>query len=102
MPTLKDLRERAHLKQMEVAARVGTTPAKVSSWELGRGLPPTRYLAALAKTLAVSADDLLEAIDESRALAPPPGEDRRRVRRGALASSGHSPPETAKPSSESS
>lgn len=80
MQSLRELREQANLKQMDLAAQVGTTPAKVSSWELGRSLPPTRFLAALARTLGVSADDLLEAISESRAVAPPPGEDRRRRR----------------------
>ena len=65
---------------MDVAAKVGSLPAKVSAWELGRSMPPTRHLAALAQVYSVTADELLKAIDESRALAPGPGEDRRRRR----------------------
>lgn len=83
MATLRELRERAGLRQMDVAARVGSLPAKVSAWELGRTMPPTRHLAALAEVYSITADELLKAIEESRALSPGPGEDRRRRRDAA-------------------
>jgi transcriptional regulator with XRE-family HTH domain len=83
MQTLKELRMAAGLTQMDVAARLGTTPAKVSAWEVGRVVPPTRVLAELAKTLGVDADALLEAID---ATPKYDGTDRRKAqssRRGS-------------------
>ena len=76
MKTLKELRKGAGLTQMDVAVRLGTTPAKVSAWEVGRVVPPTRVLAELAKTLGVDADALLEAIE---ATPQHDGTDRRKA-----------------------
>jgi transcriptional regulator with XRE-family HTH domain len=76
MKTLRDLRVEAGLTQMDVAARLGTTPAKVSAWEVGRVVPPTRVLVELARTLSVDANALLEAI---AATPRHDGTDRRKV-----------------------
>ena len=61
-PTLAELRKRAGLTQMELASRIGTTPAKISGWESRGVTPSTRYLAGLAAALGVSADELLQVL----------------------------------------
>ena len=61
-PTLAELRRRAGLTQMELASKIGTTPAKVSGWESRGVTPSTKYLAGLAAALDVSADELLRVL----------------------------------------
>ena len=60
--TLAELRKRAGLTQMDLASKIGTTPAKVSGWESRGVTPSTKYLAALAAALGVSADELLQVL----------------------------------------
>jgi transcriptional regulator with XRE-family HTH domain len=61
-PTLAELRKRAGLTQMDLASKIGTTPAKVSGWESRGVTPSTKYLVALAAALGVTADELLEVL----------------------------------------
>jgi len=63
--TLAELRKRAGLTQMDLASKIGTTPAKVSGWESRGVTPSTKYLAGLAAALGVSADELLRVLSQS-------------------------------------
>ena len=64
-PTLAELRRRAGLTQMELASKIGTTPAKVSGWESRGVTPSTKYLAGLAAALGISADELLRVLSQN-------------------------------------
>jgi transcriptional regulator with XRE-family HTH domain len=69
--TLAELRKAAGLTQMALAAKIGTTPARVSGWE-GRGVEPSlKYLAPLAGALGVSLEQLVAALEASRPEARP-------------------------------
>ena len=66
MPTLKQLRERALLSQSELAELCGVNPHTISFWERGVSRPLTRYQRKLVEALHCSADDLLQALEETR------------------------------------
>lgn len=58
------LRMKAGLSQKQLAVEVGTSQPVVSMWEAGTREPSLKNLSALAKTLQVSADDLLLAMNK--------------------------------------
>lgn len=61
---IKRLREKAGLKGLELADRLGVKPSVVSAWENDRrGLPETPTLFRLAKALNASIDELLRGVD---------------------------------------
>jgi transcriptional regulator with XRE-family HTH domain len=64
--TLKDLREAKSLTQMEVAVKIGTTPTTVSNWERGAQEPRLAQIQALAKLYGVSADEIIQAVQNSK------------------------------------
>ncbi len=53
-------RKAAKLSQEELAAQLGVSRQAVSKWELGEAVPDTGKLLALARTLHVTADHLLD------------------------------------------
>ena len=55
---IKELREAADMKQIQLAACLGVSQNTVSGWELEISLPKARDLPRLAKVLACSVDDL--------------------------------------------
>ena len=57
---LAELREAKELTQEEVAAAVGVDKTAVSHWENGIARPDISRLPALADTLGVSIDELLD------------------------------------------
>jgi len=57
---LKELRERHHFSQAEIAKILGLTRSSVNAWELGIYVPSTKYVIELAHLFSVSADYLLE------------------------------------------
>lgn len=57
---LKELRERHHFSQAEIAKILGLTRSSVNAWELGISVPSTKYVIELAHLFSVSADYLLE------------------------------------------
>lgn len=57
---LKELRAERRLTQGQLAQRVGVSPGNVGDWETGKSKPGYAALVALARTLEVSADELLE------------------------------------------
>ena len=56
---IKELRERQHITQAELAEQLCVSPKTISKWETGRGLPDISLLEALAKSLHVSVPELL-------------------------------------------
>ena len=59
MKTLKELREAAGLKQLDVAFALRVTPQTVYNWERGTREPKGSHLQQMAKLFGVSADDVL-------------------------------------------
>lgn len=57
---IKELRERNHFSQAELAKILGITRSSVNAWELGISVPSTKYVIELAHLFSVSADYLLE------------------------------------------
>lgn len=58
MKTLKEWREARGLRQLDLAYRVGVTPATIANWESARREPSASYLHMLAKALDVSMDEI--------------------------------------------
>jgi len=70
MKTIRELREEAGLTQLEVAYRLGVTPATVSNWERGIFEPKASQLRAIARLFGVSSDDIeLIESDQGKAAA---------------------------------
>ena len=64
MQTIRELREAAGLTQLELAYRLGVTPATVSLWERRRVEPKASQVRALALLLGVSMDDIVFEVEE--------------------------------------
>lgn len=62
---IKELRERNHLSQAEIAKILGITRSSVNAWELGISVPSTKYVIELAHLFATSSDYLLEIRHEA-------------------------------------
>ena len=56
---IKYLRDKAGLKQIDLAKRLGISRSAVNSWEMSLSLPSIANVMALAKIFHVSADYLL-------------------------------------------
>lgn len=56
---LKELRAERRLTQSQLAQKIGVSPGNVGDWETGKSKPGYAALVALARTLEVSADELL-------------------------------------------
>lgn len=59
---LRLLRERAELRQVEVARRAHIAPGMLSAYERGKQLPPLAVLFRILEALGVSLSDLEAAI----------------------------------------
>ena len=57
--TIKQLREKQHLTQLELAERIGVSSKTVSKWETGKGLPDISLLQPLAQALGISLIELM-------------------------------------------
>ena len=60
---IRRLREKKHLTQEELAARIFVSGKAVSKWELGRGYPDISLLEPLARALDISVIELLSGED---------------------------------------
>lgn len=60
MNAIREAREAAGISQGELAKRIGVTPGAVSQWEQGTTNPSIHRLKAIAQTLGVTVDELLE------------------------------------------
>ncbi len=61
---IKMLRERSNISQGELAKKLDTTRATVSSWEMGINSPNAHFLIELSKFFKISSDYLL-GLDDS-------------------------------------
>lgn len=61
--TIKRLRERKNLTQAQLAQALCVSDKTVSKWETGRGYPDITLLEPIAKTLGISAIELLSGSD---------------------------------------
>lgn len=61
---IKSLREKANLKQLDLANAMQVTPQSVSKWERGENYPDIVGLLKMAKILGVTTDYLLGVADE--------------------------------------
>lgn len=57
--TIKNLREKQHLTQSQLAERLYISDKTISKWETGKGLPDISLLEPLAEVLKVSLPELL-------------------------------------------
>ena len=64
--TIRELRERAGWTQLELANRLGVTPATVYTWERGKFDPRASQLRKLALAFGVSMDDIALPDDAER------------------------------------
>lgn len=64
MKRLKELRTSRHLSQTELARQLGFSQSIISAWELGSSEPSAGALIALSRFFDVSADYLLELVDD--------------------------------------
>lgn len=58
MKTIRELREERGWTQLDLAVRLGVTPATVYNWERGRHEPKVRQLRAIARTFDVCMDHI--------------------------------------------
>lgn len=56
--TIKKLREKMGLTQVDLASKLYISPKTISKWETGKGFPDITLLEALSKTLNVSLTEL--------------------------------------------
>lgn len=64
--SLKELRERVHLRQVDVAKKLDVDQAAVSKWETGETKPSRKYHKKLAKLYGVTVEELFDnGIDHS-------------------------------------
>jgi transcriptional regulator with XRE-family HTH domain len=58
MKTIRELRDRQGWTQLEMANRLGVTPATVYNWERGKYEPTASKLRQIAQLFNVSMDDI--------------------------------------------
>ena len=56
---IKELREKSHLTQAELALKLNVSDKTVSKWETGKGYPDISLLEMIANVLAVSVPELM-------------------------------------------
>ena len=61
--TLKLLRIRANLSQIELAEKLNISQGAVTNWECGKSSPRASLMPALAKALGCTIDDLYRKED---------------------------------------
>jgi transcriptional regulator with XRE-family HTH domain len=69
MKTIRELRERAGLTQLELAMRLGCTPSAVYNWERGRNEPKASQLRLMAQIFGVSMDAIAFEAEEVKSAA---------------------------------
>jgi transcriptional regulator with XRE-family HTH domain len=60
--TLKELRERKNLSQIDLARLIGVSQQVISHYETGRARPSLDVIVKLAKVLGVSIEEIYEAL----------------------------------------
>ncbi len=69
MKTIRELREGRGWTQLELAVKLGVTPATVYNWERGKYEPTASKLRAIAQTFGVSMDDIALVDEPGKAAA---------------------------------
>ena len=70
MRTVRQLREEHQWTQLELANKLGVTPATVYNWERGKYEPKAGQLRALARAFGVSMDEIdFEGADQVKTAA---------------------------------
>ena len=69
MKTIRELREGRGWTQLELANKLGVTPATVYNWERGRYEPSASKLRAIARAFGVSMDDIALVEGQGKAAA---------------------------------
>jgi DNA-binding XRE family transcriptional regulator len=67
MQTIRELREKSGLTQMDLATKLGVTTITVYNWERGRHEPKASQLRDMARVFGVSMDDIDFSRVEGRA-----------------------------------
>lgn len=62
---LHELRQQAHLTQLQLAEAVNVTQSAVSAWEHGKGAPLKKWWPAMTKAMQCTVDELKAAIKET-------------------------------------
>lgn len=62
MNNIKTLREKAGLKQVDLAGKLKIGQSTVAMWETGEAMPRADKLPALAKLLGCTIDDLFKEV----------------------------------------
>ena len=57
--TVKQLRERRNMTQVELGMKIGVSSKTISKWETGKGLPDISLLQPLAQALGISVIELM-------------------------------------------
>ena len=78
---IRELRKRQGMSQAELAAELGVNQTAVSDYETGEARIHAAMLAALARVLRTSADEILGLASARTARTTPPAPDRRFLRR---------------------
>ena len=65
MQTIRELRVARDWTQLELANRLGVTPATVYNWERGKYEPTASMFRRIARTFGVSMDDIALEGDEA-------------------------------------
>ncbi len=68
MQTIRELREAAGMTQLELAFRLGVTPATISHWERRRVEPKASQVRAMGRLFNVSMDEIIFEIEEGQEL----------------------------------
>lgn len=66
MPRLREYRERAGLRQVDVAKKMDVDQAAVSKWESGENRISRKYHKKLAKLYSVTVDELLSEDSDTK------------------------------------
>lgn len=64
--TLKQLRESANLRQVDVAKKLNIDQTAVSNWECGKTRPAKKYRKKLAKMYMLPLDDLNFLVENAK------------------------------------
>ena len=57
--TIKELREKSRMTQLQLAEKLGVSDKTVSKWETGRGYPDITLLAPIAEVFRISVTELI-------------------------------------------
>ena len=69
MQTIRELRQARRWTQLELANRLGVTPATVYNWERGKYEPEASQVRAITQFFGVSMDEIVFEVREVKPVA---------------------------------